>query len=88
MNNNSPFLLNEYELSNWAYRYCKNIKDDPKIRKIITKQIFFYLYCRYIKDRSEMRNNITDSHVAFLYCLNVKNDPEIRKLIEWEKFHE
>lgn len=81
MNNNSPFLLNEYELSRWAFTYCKTIKDDPKIRKMITEQIFCYLYCKGVKDRPEIRNKITYSDIALEYCLKVKDRPSIRKLI-------
>ncbi len=33
---NLPFLLDEDEISSWAYSYCKYVKDDPKIREFIT----------------------------------------------------
>lgn len=74
-----PFLLNEYEISMWAFRYCLVIQDDPKIRQLITNQYYCYLYCLQIEDISEMWNKITSSSVSFLYCLEINDRPEVRK---------
>jgi len=47
--------LDKYEMSEWAYRYCMNIKDRPGMRKFITDSRWAYYYCKYIKDRPEVR---------------------------------
>lgn len=77
--NNKPFLLNEYELSLWAFEYCYNINDDPDVRDLITDSFRAYNYCKYIKDRPEVRKNITDSCWAKKYCKHIRDDPEVMK---------
>ena len=64
-----------------AYLYCRDIKDDPKIRKIITSSIWAYLYCRDIKDDPKIRKLITNSYYAYWYCRDIKDRPEVRKYI-------
>ncbi len=82
--NNLPILLNEYEVSKWAYEYCRRIKDDPEIRKYIVDSFWAYCYCRDTNDDPEVRKNITRSYFAFCYCRDVKNDPQVRKYITKE----
>lgn len=47
------FLLNEFKISQWAYSYCKDIKDDPEIREFITNSYWAYHYCRYINKKDK-----------------------------------
>lgn len=67
--------------SNWAYTYCRDIKDQPELWKHITNSDNAYHYCKNIKDRPEVWKYITDSKSAYLYCRNIKDRPEIRKRI-------
>ena len=62
----------------WAYRYCKDVKDKPEIRKHVTDSFDAYNYCKNVKDRPEIRKYITDSEGAYWYCKNVKDRSEIR----------
>ncbi len=79
--NELPILLNNYRISRWAYEYCLNIKDDPKIREFIISSGWAYCYCYDIKDDSEVRKFIVDSYWAYLYCKNVnKNDERLVEL--------
>jgi len=71
----------EVEDSEWAYYYCHLVKDDPEVRKHITKSVWAYCYCRNVKDDPDVRKHITDSIWAYSYCRDVKDDPEIRKHI-------
>ena len=71
----------EVKDSEWAYGYCKYVKDDPEVRKNITESNWAYYYCYKIKDRKEVRKNITDSDDAYRYCEDVKDRPEVRKNI-------
>ncbi len=75
-------LLNEYEISEWAYWYCKDISDNLEIREYITTSGWAYSYCKYIKDDPEVRKNITDTFWAFMYCIDInnKNDERLMKL--------
>lgn len=59
--------FNEFELSNWAYRYCKKINDDPEVRKLITASKWACCYCRYIKDMPEVRKYITEKYWLNIY---------------------
>ncbi len=47
------FLLNEFKISQWAYWYCRDIKDDPEIREFITNPYWAYMYCEYINKNDE-----------------------------------
>lgn len=78
---NKPLILDEWELSRWAYEYCKRVIDDPEIRQLITNQYFCYQYCFYVKDIKEIRNKITKSNIAYFYCFYINDDPEVRKNI-------
>lgn len=49
------WLNNYYSLSNWVYKYCRDIKDDPELRKFITSSTHSFLYCKNIEDRPELR---------------------------------
>ena len=51
----------------WAYYYCKDIKDIKAVREYITSSEYAYKYCRYIKDTKEVRKHITDSYWASCY---------------------
>ena len=66
--------------SEWAYMYCKNIRDLPTVRKHIIEPQYAYYYCRVIDD-PEIRNNITNSEYAYWYCYFVKDREEIRDRI-------
>ena len=60
-------LLNEYEMSEWAYNECFNGNDTPEIRKLITDSYYSYEYCRWIKDRDELWLKITDKEILKAY---------------------
>ena len=64
-----------------AYRYCRDVNDDPEVRHMITESWPAYLYCVFVKDRPEIRKLITDSWDAYLYCLDVKDRSSVRNLI-------
>ena len=53
--------LNPYEMSEWAYYYCKDIKDRSKIRKFITDSDWAYRYCKFVKDRPEIKKYIKEN---------------------------
>jgi len=74
--------LDPKEMSEWAYYYCRTIKDKPEIRKMITTPQWAYWYCMNIKDRPGVRKLITESRWAESYCLNIKNRSEVRKYIQ------
>ncbi len=81
--NNLPFLLDENEISRWAYYYCRKIKDDSEIREFITDPYWAYHYCRYVNDDPEIREFIVDSERAYLYCKYVnKDDKRLLKLVK------
>jgi len=42
------------EMSKWAYRHCRDMKDIPEVRKLITDSQWAYYYCILIKDRPEI----------------------------------
>lgn len=48
-----PFLLNEIELSRWAYEYCRDVENNPEIRKHITNSYWMYYYCKYVRNYKE-----------------------------------
>lgn len=45
----SKVWLNRSDMSTWAIKYCKNVCDDPKIRKFIVDPWDAFLYLKYIK---------------------------------------
>lgn len=79
---NKPFLLDEHEISCWAFLYCYYTEDKPEIRELITTDLESYMYCFHINDDPEIRKNITDPKYSFLYCLNIKDRPEMRKNLD------
>lgn len=82
-----PFLLNEYELSDWAFDYCYAVDDDPEIRRIITRPIDSFKYCKYIKDDPEIVKNIVCPYVARIYCEQIRYDPEVAKNFKEVKYN-
>ncbi len=56
--NELPILLDEYRRSEWAYCYCRDVKNDPKIREFITEPCWIYHYCKFIKYDPEMSKRI------------------------------
>ena len=67
-------LLNEYEMSSWAYKECAKGNDTKEIRELITNNGWIYNYC---KDIEEMWSKITDPSWAYLYCRDIKNRFEV-----------
>jgi len=65
----------------WAYQYCKNIKDSPEMRKLITNSWYAYYYCRHVKDRPEVRKHITHPIQALWYCKEIQDRSEVAKHI-------
>lgn len=53
MNNNIPFLLDEEDLSRWAYHYCKDVENDLEILNLITDGFFAAMYCENISKKDE-----------------------------------
>ena len=76
----------EYMDSDWAFWYCKDVKDIEKVRDKITDSGCAYDYCRLIKDRKKIRDKITDSQYSYYYCLNVKDRKEIRDRINDSRY--
>lgn len=72
-------LLDEASISKWAYKYCRDVNDNPEIRKNITDSGWAYCYCKVIKDDPEVRKNITKQYWGWLYYKNINDKPEIRK---------
>ena len=68
--------------SQWAYGYCKTIKDKKEVYKYITDSGYAYTYCNNIKDRKAVREYITGSKHSYKYCKYIKDRPEIRKYLE------
>lgn len=68
--------------SQWAYHYCVNVKDRPRVRKNIKNPKWSYHYCISVEDRHEVRKYIKDSMWAYWYCANIKDRPEVRKNIK------
>ena len=64
-----------------AYIYCRDIKDDPAIRKLIIDSGYVFQYCLDVKDRPSMRKLIIKSWFAYKYCRFVKDISSMRKLI-------
>ena len=60
-------LLNDWEMSQWAYFECIHGNDIPEIRKLITTSFWAYAYCRDIKSISEIRDRITSHYVRDLH---------------------
>ena len=77
-------VIYHWNISHWAYNYCRDVKDKPEIRQYITDSNDALWYCKNVKDRPEMRKLITDSYWAYFYCRAVKDRPEVRKLITEE----
>ena len=67
--------------SEWAYNYCRRVKDNPEVRKNIVDSKWAYYYCYEIEDRPEIRRNITDSMWAYYYCHDVEDKPEVFRRI-------
>lgn len=77
--NELPFLLDEKEISIWAFWYCKNINNDPEIKKYIIDSEYSFEYCYRVKDDPEIRKGITEEFWVFQYCYNIKNDVEMAR---------
>ena len=79
-------LLNDYEISKWAFYQCKNESknDTLQMRRLITNNEWVYCYCYYITDREEIWSKITESWWAYCYCKDVKDRPEVRRYIKDE----
>jgi len=77
----NPKEFLEYIDSQWAYWYCKDVKDIKEVRNRINDSNCAYWYCRDIKDRKEIRDKITDSEWSYWYCINVKDRKEVRDRI-------
>ncbi len=58
--NKLPILLDENKVSEWAYRYCRFIKDDHEIRDFITNSGWAYSYCTFINNDPEIRKRTKD----------------------------
>jgi len=47
--------LDKQEVSEWAYKYCIDVKDDPEVRKYITDPEWVYHYCKEVNDDPEIK---------------------------------
>ena len=54
--------LTKYNISYYAYQYCRYVKDCPEIRKHITESKDAYWYCKNVKDDPEVRKHITNKY--------------------------
>ena len=52
----NPKEFLKYMDSEWAYLYCRFVKDRKEIRDRITDSYWAYWYCRFVKDRKEVRD--------------------------------
>ena len=50
-------LLNEWEISEWAFYECLK-EDDESLCKLIKKPVMLYAYCMYVKCRPYIRKKI------------------------------
>ena len=50
--------------SKWAYYYCRDVEDNPEVRKKITTSMWAYYYCINVKDRPEIRKYISGSYLC------------------------
>jgi len=74
-------VIYHWNISHWAYNYCRDVKDKPEIRQYITDSNDALWYCMKVKDRPSIRKFITDSHDALEYCLDIRDIKEVRKYI-------
>ena len=44
----------------WAYCYCRYVRDDPEVRKHITESVWAYFYCYDVRDDPEVRKHIKE----------------------------
>ena len=72
--------IDEEEIAFNIYKYCMYIKDDPKIRKLITHEKYAYGYCIFVKDRPEVRKYITNKEWLKTLERIRKNEIPNRKL--------
>ena len=70
--------LNKKNISWNSYWYCRDIKDDPKVRKHIILEMDAYYYCMYVKDDPEVRKYIN----RYIYLKYLK---ELRKIKREQK---
>ena len=75
-------LLDERDMSLWAYSECLKGNDTPEIRNLITNHFCLYSYCVMIKDREEMWSKITHPVWAKAYCIDVKERPRVLKYVK------
>lgn len=68
-------LFDERELSIWAYIYCKNTKNDPKIKKFITVSDIALAYCVNVSDDPEVRKHIQGKDIETNH--EIKNGKDI-----------
>jgi hypothetical protein len=66
-------LIDEEEMSCWAFCQCLNGNDTEEMKDLITNSWDAYWYCRNIKDREEMWKNITTSYWAKEYCRDMND---------------
>ena len=80
--------LNKDNISWYAYVYCRNVKDDPKIRKHITDADYSYWYCLMVNDDPEVRKYITSGDWPYWYCIDIyDNDSGVKKYITDEQHY-
>jgi len=53
-------LIDEEEISEWAFYQCKNGNDTIQMRRLITNIFWIQCYCNDIKNLKEMRYKITN----------------------------
>ena len=46
--------LDPKHMSEYAYIYCRKVKDKPEIRKLITDSGWAYIYCKKVKNRPKV----------------------------------
>ena len=56
----------------WAFYYCRAIKDILGVRRNITTSEWAYKYCLYVKDRPSVAYYIEDRHWLWYYLKDVK----------------
>jgi len=60
-------MINFSEISEKAYRYCADNKNESEVSNFITDSFFASYYCTEIEDKPEVRKYITTDRDCIFY---------------------
>ena len=72
--NKSTVLKSLITTSKWAYLFCKNVQDDPEVRKYITNPYYAFLYLIEINYDRNLRNIVKNTKFDDWYLHKKKED--------------